>query len=91
MLGIFDVETFNVTNLTYTNKGISFSEDLTVLGSKVSIQLANAMNQAKNYVNSDKQDTAIITAREMQKMLLNIGSTIDYKLIPKKSVYRFNY
>ena len=29
--------------------------------------------------------------REMQKMLLNIGSTIDYKLIPKKSVYRFNY
>lgn len=87
----FDVETFNVTNLTYTNKGISFSEDLTVLGSKVSIQLANAMNQAKDYVNSDKQDTAIITAREMQKMLLNIGSTIDYKLIPKKSVYRFNY
>ena len=88
---IFDVKTFNVTNLTYTNKGISFSEDLTVLGSKVSIQLADAMNQAKNYVNSDKQDTAIITAREMQKMLLNIGSTIDYKLIPKKSVYRFNY
>lgn len=49
------------------------------------------MNQAENFVNYDKQDTVIITAREMQEMLLNIGSTIDYKLIPKKSVYRFNY
>ena len=88
---ISDVETFNVTNLAYTNKGVSFSEDLTAFGSKVSIQLADAVNQAEDFVNSDKQDTVIITAREMQKMLLNIGSTIDYKLIPKKSVYRFNY
>lgn len=87
---ISDVETCNVTNLAYTNKGVSFSEDLTAFGSKVSIQLADAVNQTKNYASSDKQGTAIITAREMQKMLLNIGSTIDYKLIPKKSVYRFN-
>ena len=87
---ISDVETFNVTNLAYTNKGVSFSEDLATFDSKVSIQLANVVNQAESFVNSDKQDV-IITAREMQKMLLNIGSTIDYKLIPKKSVYRFNY
>lgn len=87
---ISDVETFNVTNLAYTNKGVSFSEDLVAFDSKVSIQLANVVNQAESFVNSDKQDV-IITAREMQKMLLNIGSTIDYKLIPKKSVYRFNY
>lgn len=87
---ISDVKTFNVTNLAYTNKGVSFSEDLVAFDSKVSIQLANVVNQAESFVNSDKQDV-IITAREMQKMLLNIGSTIDYKLIPKKSVYRFNY
>ena len=85
-----DIEAFNIINVAYTNKGISFSEDLTATGSRLFNQFANIFTLVKSYSGTDKEKTSL-SAKQVQEMLLQVGSTIDYKLIPKKPAYRFTY